>query len=164
MPLTNSSDAISYSLVLSLLSLFIHGKDFGLTNWHCMALISCTCSFLVLIFWNSISCYLFNAIQIVMDDHQRPDGIPVTRFTLHSIYALSDDEKLQFEYESGNTNIVVSCALLFLFVWLRTWGEVVVVCLYLHLCIFTEFTRPSLRRMLLKKSHGCLLKCIHNLS
>ncbi|KAL1534944.1 mitotic spindle checkpoint protein MAD1-like [Salvia divinorum] len=46
--------------------------------------------------------------MIVMDDHQRPDGIPVTRFTLHSIYALSDDEKLQFEYESGNTNIVVN--------------------------------------------------------
>ncbi|KAL0422202.1 UNVERIFIED_CONTAM: Mitotic spindle checkpoint protein MAD1 [Sesamum latifolium] len=46
--------------------------------------------------------------EIVMDDHQRPDGIPVTRFTLHSIYALSDDEKLQFEYESGNTNIVVN--------------------------------------------------------
>lgn len=47
-------------------------------------------------------------LQIVMDDHQRPDGIPATRFTLNSIYAMSDDEKLQFEYESGNTNIVVS--------------------------------------------------------
>lgn len=42
-----------------------------------------------------------------MDDHQRSDGIPVTRFTLQSIYAQSDDEKLQFEYESGNTNILV---------------------------------------------------------
>ncbi|CAA0824809.1 Mitotic spindle checkpoint protein MAD1 [Striga hermonthica] len=54
-------------------------------------------------------CELFG-YKIVMDDHQRPDGIPVTRFTLHSIYALSDDEKLQFEYESGNTSIVVSCS------------------------------------------------------
>lgn len=44
-----------------------------------------------------------------MDDHQRPNGIPVTRFTLQSIYAQSDDEKLEFEYESGNTNILVSC-------------------------------------------------------
>ncbi|KAL6545685.1 hypothetical protein OROGR_009559 [Orobanche gracilis] len=47
-------------------------------------------------------------LEIVMDDHQRPDGIPVTRFTLHSIYASNDNEKLQFEYESGNTTIVVS--------------------------------------------------------
>ena len=43
-----------------------------------------------------------------MDDHKRADGIPVTRFTLQSIYAQSDDEKLLFEYESGNTNILVS--------------------------------------------------------
>lgn len=42
-----------------------------------------------------------------MDEHQRADGIPVTRFTLQSIYAQSDEEKLQFEYESGNTNILV---------------------------------------------------------
>lgn len=42
-----------------------------------------------------------------MDDQQRPDGIPVTRFTLQSIYAQNDDEKLEFEYESGNTNILV---------------------------------------------------------
>lgn len=42
-----------------------------------------------------------------MDEHQRPNGIPVTRFTLQSIYAQSDDEKLEFEYESGNTNILV---------------------------------------------------------
>ena len=42
-----------------------------------------------------------------MDDHQRPNGIPVTRFTLQSIYAQRDDEKLEFEYESGNTNILV---------------------------------------------------------
>ncbi|GKE05473.1 hypothetical protein Tco_1397491 [Tanacetum coccineum] len=41
-----------------------------------------------------------------MDDHQRSDGIPVTRFTLQSIYAQSEDEKLQFEYESGNINIL----------------------------------------------------------
>lgn len=43
-----------------------------------------------------------------MDDHQRPDGIPVTRFTLQSIYAQADDERLEFEYESGNTNIMVN--------------------------------------------------------
>ncbi|KAL6545686.1 hypothetical protein OROGR_009560 [Orobanche gracilis] len=50
-------------------------------------------------------CELFG-YKIVMDDHQRPDGIPVTQFTLHSIYASNDNEKLQFEYESGNTTIV----------------------------------------------------------
>lgn len=50
--------------------------------------------------------------QIVMDEHQRPNGIPVTRFTLQSIYAQSDDEKLEFEYESGNTNILVRCLIL----------------------------------------------------
>ena len=43
-----------------------------------------------------------------MDDKQRPNGIPVTRFTLQSIYAQNDEEKLEFEYESGNTNILVS--------------------------------------------------------
>lgn len=43
-----------------------------------------------------------------MDDQKRPDGIPVTRFTLQSIYAQSDDEKLDFEYESGTMNIIVS--------------------------------------------------------
>lgn len=42
-----------------------------------------------------------------MDEHQRSNGIPVTRFTLQSIYAQSDDEKLEFECESGNTNILV---------------------------------------------------------
>lgn len=46
--------------------------------------------------------------QIVMDEHQRPNGIPVTRFTLQSIYAQSDGEKLEFDYESGNTSILVS--------------------------------------------------------
>ncbi|XP_043722124.1 mitotic spindle checkpoint protein MAD1 isoform X2 [Telopea speciosissima] len=50
-------------------------------------------------------CSLFG-YKIVMDDHQRPNGIPVTRFTLQSIYAQNDDEKLEFEYESGNTNIL----------------------------------------------------------
>ncbi|KAK9070954.1 hypothetical protein SSX86_009522 [Deinandra increscens subsp. villosa] len=50
-------------------------------------------------------CELFG-YKIVMDDHQRSDGIPVTQFTLQSIYAQSDDEKLQFEYESGNTKIL----------------------------------------------------------
>ncbi|XP_021888214.1 mitotic spindle checkpoint protein MAD1 [Carica papaya] len=52
-------------------------------------------------------CELFG-YKIVMDEHQRPNGIPVTRFTLQSIYAQSDDEKLEFEYESGNTNILVN--------------------------------------------------------
>lgn len=47
-----------------------------------------------------------------MDDQQRADGIHVTRFILQSIYAQSDDEKLEFEYESGNTNILVSPGLL----------------------------------------------------
>lgn len=42
-----------------------------------------------------------------MDDQQRPNGIPVTRFTLQSIYAQSDDEKLEFDYESGNMSILV---------------------------------------------------------
>ncbi|XP_052307923.1 mitotic spindle checkpoint protein MAD1 isoform X3 [Populus trichocarpa] len=50
-------------------------------------------------------CELFG-YKIVMDEHQRSNGIPVTRFTLQSVYAQSDDEKLEFEYESGNTNIL----------------------------------------------------------
>uniref|UniRef100_A0A1D1YB05 Mitotic spindle assembly checkpoint protein MAD1 n=1 Tax=Anthurium amnicola TaxID=1678845 RepID=A0A1D1YB05_9ARAE len=52
-------------------------------------------------------CSLFG-YKIVMDDQQRPNGIPVTRFMLQSIYAQSDDEKLEFEYESGNTTILVT--------------------------------------------------------
>ncbi|CAN1147386.1 Mitotic spindle checkpoint protein MAD1 [Linum perenne] len=52
-------------------------------------------------------CELFG-YKIVMDERQRPNGIPVTRFTLQSIYAQSEDEKLEFEYESGNTNIVAN--------------------------------------------------------
>ncbi|XP_073028375.1 mitotic spindle checkpoint protein MAD1 isoform X1 [Primulina eburnea] len=52
-------------------------------------------------------CELFG-YKIVMDDHQRSDGIPVTRFVLHSIYAMSDEEKLEFEYESGNTKLIVN--------------------------------------------------------
>lgn len=52
-------------------------------------------------------CELFG-YKIVMDEQQRPNGIPVTRFTLQSIYAQSDDEKLEFEYESGNTNILAN--------------------------------------------------------
>ncbi|KAL2628485.1 hypothetical protein GLYMA_07G272700v4 [Glycine max] len=52
-------------------------------------------------------CELFG-YKIVMDEHQRSNGIPVTRFTLQSIYAQSDDEKLEFEYESGNTNILAN--------------------------------------------------------
>ncbi|TQD96033.1 hypothetical protein C1H46_018375 [Malus baccata] len=52
-------------------------------------------------------CELFG-YKIVMDEHQRPNGIPITRFTLQSIYAQSDDEKLEFEYESGSTNILAN--------------------------------------------------------
>ncbi|XP_078181807.1 mitotic checkpoint family protein isoform X2 [Carex rostrata] len=52
-------------------------------------------------------CSLFG-YKIVMDDQKRPDGIPVTRFTLQSIYAQSDDEKLDFEYESGTMNIILN--------------------------------------------------------
>ncbi|KAJ4810842.1 Mitotic spindle checkpoint protein MAD1 [Rhynchospora pubera] len=52
-------------------------------------------------------CSLFG-YKIVMDDQKRPNGIPVTRFTLQSIYAQSDDEKLEFEYESGSMNIVMN--------------------------------------------------------
>ncbi|XP_062030335.1 mitotic spindle checkpoint protein MAD1 [Rosa rugosa] len=52
-------------------------------------------------------CELFG-YKIVMDEHQRPNGIPVTRFTLQSIYAQSDNEKLEFEYESGTTNILAN--------------------------------------------------------
>ncbi|CAL1353777.1 unnamed protein product [Linum trigynum] len=50
-------------------------------------------------------CELFG-YKIVMDERQHTNGIPVTRFTLQSIYAMNDNEKLEFEYESGNTNIV----------------------------------------------------------
>ncbi|KAK1311238.1 hypothetical protein QJS10_CPA08g01223 [Acorus calamus] len=50
---------------------------------------------------------IFNE-YIVMDDHQRPNGIPVTHFTLQSIYAQTDDEKLEYEYESGNMNIIIN--------------------------------------------------------
>lgn len=52
-------------------------------------------------------CEIFG-YKIVMDEQQRPNGIPVTRFTLQSIYAQSDDEKLEFEYESGNTHILAN--------------------------------------------------------
>ncbi|KAG5525718.1 hypothetical protein RHGRI_032123 [Rhododendron griersonianum] len=65
-------------------------------------------------------CELFG-YKIVMDDHQRSDGIPVTRFTLQSIYAQSDDEKLQFEYESGNTNILVSCTMVYTLQFFWNW-------------------------------------------
>ncbi|XP_010529945.1 PREDICTED: mitotic spindle checkpoint protein MAD1 [Tarenaya hassleriana] len=50
-------------------------------------------------------CALFG-YKILMDEHQRPNGIPVTRFILQSIYAQNDDEKLEFEYESGNPTIL----------------------------------------------------------
>jgi len=43
-----------------------------------------------------------------MNDQQQSNGIPVTRFSLQSVYAQSDDEKLEFNYESGSTNIVVN--------------------------------------------------------
>ncbi|KAF7031866.1 hypothetical protein CFC21_043121 [Triticum aestivum] len=52
-------------------------------------------------------CSLFG-YQIVMNDEQQPNGIHVTRFTLQSVYAQTDDEKLEFLYESGSTNIVVN--------------------------------------------------------
>ncbi|KAJ0080524.1 hypothetical protein Patl1_23498 [Pistacia atlantica] len=52
-------------------------------------------------------CELFG-YKIVMDEHQRSNGISVPHFTLQSIYAQSDDEKLEFEYESGNTNVLVN--------------------------------------------------------
>ncbi|KAK6945547.1 Spindle assembly checkpoint component Mad1, partial [Dillenia turbinata] len=52
-------------------------------------------------------CELFG-YKIVMDDHQRPNGISATRFTLQSIYAQSDDEKLEFEYESGHVTILAN--------------------------------------------------------
>ncbi|KAL6616479.1 hypothetical protein ACP70R_038749 [Stipagrostis hirtigluma subsp. patula] len=52
-------------------------------------------------------CSLFG-YKIVMNDQQQSNGIPVTRFILQSVYAESDDEKLEFNYESGSTNIVVN--------------------------------------------------------
>ncbi|XP_030459161.1 mitotic spindle checkpoint protein MAD1 isoform X1 [Syzygium oleosum] len=52
-------------------------------------------------------CELFG-YKIVMDEHQRPNGIPVTRFSLLSIYAQNDEEKLEFEYESGNVTILAN--------------------------------------------------------
>ncbi|PWZ34124.1 Mitotic spindle checkpoint protein MAD1 [Zea mays] len=52
-------------------------------------------------------CSLFG-YKIVMNDQQQSNGIPVTRFILQSVYAQSDDEKLEFDYESGSTNIVVN--------------------------------------------------------
>ncbi|XP_068648450.1 mitotic spindle checkpoint protein MAD1 [Aristolochia californica] len=52
-------------------------------------------------------CSLFG-YKIVMVEHQRPNGIPVTRFTLQSAYAQNDDVTLEFEYESGVTNILVN--------------------------------------------------------
>lgn len=59
---------------------------------------------------NSINRFC-RTLQIVMDENQRPNGIPVTWFTVYSllsIYAQSDDEKLAFDYNSGNTSILVS--------------------------------------------------------
>ncbi|RLN04086.1 mitotic spindle checkpoint protein MAD1 [Panicum miliaceum] len=52
-------------------------------------------------------CSLFG-YKIVMNDQQQSNGIPVTRFILQSVYAQIDDEKLEFDYESGSTNIVVN--------------------------------------------------------
>uniref|UniRef100_A0A453G2M5 Uncharacterized protein n=1 Tax=Aegilops tauschii subsp. strangulata TaxID=200361 RepID=A0A453G2M5_AEGTS len=51
--------------------------------------------------------FLILCFKIVMNDEQQPNGIHVTRFTLQSVYAQTDDEKLEFLYESGSTNIVV---------------------------------------------------------
>lgn len=69
-----------------------------------------------------------------MDDHQRPDGIAVTRFILQSIYAQSDDEKLEFEYESGNTNILVRCHVFILWAleWLKHLTRLVTVSFNIH--------------------------------
>ncbi|KAK4378732.1 hypothetical protein RND71_000594 [Anisodus tanguticus] len=86
-------NSLDISLNISLRA--VSGGAVGVCCWH---------------FFNSI----FTKCEIVMDDHQRPDGIPVTRFMLQSIYAQSDDEKLGFEYESGNTNILVRCRVLIL--------------------------------------------------
>ncbi|CAL4960177.1 unnamed protein product [Urochloa decumbens] len=52
-------------------------------------------------------CSLFG-YKIVMNDQQQSNGIPVTRFILQSVYAQTDDEKLEFDYESGSTNIVAN--------------------------------------------------------
>uniref|UniRef100_A0A0D9V8I3 DUF4094 domain-containing protein n=1 Tax=Leersia perrieri TaxID=77586 RepID=A0A0D9V8I3_9ORYZ len=52
-------------------------------------------------------CSLFG-YKIVMNDQQQSNGIPVTRFILQSVYAQNDDEKLEFDYESGSTSIVVN--------------------------------------------------------
>ncbi|KAG8044128.1 hypothetical protein GUJ93_ZPchr0044g38089 [Zizania palustris] len=52
-------------------------------------------------------CSLFG-YKIVMNEHQQSNGIPVTRFVLQSVYTQSDGEKLEFDYESGSTNIVVN--------------------------------------------------------
>jgi hypothetical protein len=41
-----------------------------------------------------------------MNDQQQSNGIPVARFILQLVYAQSDVENLEFDYESGNTNIV----------------------------------------------------------
>eukprot|EP01018_Ginkgo_biloba_P009534 Gb_26246 [translate_table: standard] len=49
-------------------------------------------------------CSLFG-YKIQMDEQQLPSGIPVTLFTLQSMYAQNDNEKLEFEYESGNMNL-----------------------------------------------------------
>jgi hypothetical protein len=38
-----------------------------------------------------------------------PSGISVTLLTLQSIYAQNDDEKPEFEYESGNVNMTDVC-------------------------------------------------------
>ncbi|KAF0921066.1 hypothetical protein E2562_038440 [Oryza meyeriana var. granulata] len=54
------------------------------------------------------ACCLLFGYKIVMNDQQQSNGIPVTRFILQSVYAQSDDEKLEFDYESGSTNIVVN--------------------------------------------------------
>lgn len=52
-----------------------------------------------------LACCALFGYKIQMDEQQRPSGIPVTLFTLQSIYAQNDDEKLEFEYESGNMNL-----------------------------------------------------------
>eukprot|EP00252_Welwitschia_mirabilis_P012081 TRINITY_DN2687_c0_g1_i1.p1 TRINITY_DN2687_c0_g1~~TRINITY_DN2687_c0_g1_i1.p1 ORF type:complete len:732 (-),score=215.20 TRINITY_DN2687_c0_g1_i1:240-2435(-) len=52
-------------------------------------------------------CSLFG-YKIQMDEQQQPSGIPITLFTLQSIYAQNDEEKLEFVFESGNMDIKIN--------------------------------------------------------
>ncbi|KAG9457045.1 hypothetical protein H6P81_001553 [Aristolochia fimbriata] len=52
-------------------------------------------------------CSIFG-YEIVMSEYQRSNGIPGTRFTLRSIFAQNDNERLEFDYDSGVTTILVN--------------------------------------------------------